>query len=108
MDSFDVITRVHYSANSDHQWCEHEIDYILVCQRDVSLDNVNTDEVREVVYKSKEDFRSFMETTVKEKGLLITPWFNYVVDNFLYTWWDNLDDLSKVKNETIYRAGKQT
>ena len=41
------MTRIHYKASSCKKWGEHEIDYVLLAQRDVSL-NLNSNEVSQV------------------------------------------------------------
>lgn len=104
LDDLNFLTRIHYAGTSDNNWCEHEIDYVLICQRDVHLE-VNQDEVQKVLYLSKEKLQKFLSTS-NEKGVLLTPWFRYICDHFLFEWWDHLDDLSKFKNDTIHRAGR--
>jgi len=37
LDKFEFLTRIHYKAPSDGKWGEHEIDYILFIQAQVTL-----------------------------------------------------------------------
>nr|CAD7263470.1 unnamed protein product [Timema shepardi] len=46
-ESFHYLTRIHYQAGNRGQWGEHEIDYIMILHRDVTL-NPNMNEVSEV------------------------------------------------------------
>lgn len=40
----------------------------------------------------------------EEKGLLITPWFRLICNEFLFKWWDNLANLKACKDvDTIHR-----
>ncbi|KAJ2403684.1 isopentenyl-diphosphate delta-isomerase idi1, partial [Coemansia sp. RSA 2531] len=78
------------------------IDYILFIKADVDLD-VNENEVGSVKYVSKEEMMEIIETA-EETGTKLTPWFKLIDTNFLYKWWDQLDDLSAcVDTETIHR-----
>ncbi|KAJ2016727.1 isopentenyl-diphosphate delta-isomerase idi1 [Coemansia sp. RSA 455] len=102
LDKFQYLTRIHYVSPSDGQWGEHEIDYILFIKADVDLD-VNENEVGSVKYVSKEEMMEIIETA-EETGTKLTPWFKLIDTNFLYKWWDQLDDLSAcVDTETIHR-----
>ena len=33
--------------------------------------------------------------TAEATGTKITPWFKLIGENFLYKWWDNMNDLSQ-------------
>nr|CAD7443610.1 unnamed protein product [Timema bartmani] len=46
-ESFHYLTRIHYQAGNRGQWGEHEIDYIMILHRDVTL-KPNMNEVSEV------------------------------------------------------------
>lgn len=42
--------------------------------------------------------------TSEADGTLITPWFKLIAENFLYKWWDNLDNLKSQKDhDTIHK-----
>nr|CAD7569135.1 unnamed protein product [Timema californicum] len=44
-ESFHYLTRIHYQAGNRGQWGEHEIDYIMILHRDVTL-NPNMNECK--------------------------------------------------------------
>jgi isopentenyl-diphosphate Delta-isomerase len=122
-DGFKYLTRLHYVGESDGEWGEHEgtilsknifakyqrfslyfvflVDYILLIQKDVEI-KPNPNEVRDVQYISKENLKKFIETH-KEKGLKLTPWFALIAQNFLFKWWDHLDNLeSQYDHQTVH------
>eukprot|EP01122_Echinamoeba_exundans_P005016 TRINITY_DN151_c0_g1_i1.p1 TRINITY_DN151_c0_g1~~TRINITY_DN151_c0_g1_i1.p1 ORF type:complete len:263 (-),score=48.63 TRINITY_DN151_c0_g1_i1:28-816(-) len=100
-NGFKFLTRLHYLGESDGEWGEHEVDYILLIQKDVEI-KPNPNEVRDVQYMSKENLKKFIETH-KEKGLKLTPWFALIAQNFLFKWWDHLDNLeSQYDHDTIH------
>ncbi|XP_035688628.1 isopentenyl-diphosphate Delta-isomerase 1-like [Branchiostoma floridae] len=102
IEDFHFLTRIHYRAESDGRWGEHEIDYILFIQKEVDV-NPNPNEVKTYQYINKEQLRHFLETA-KEEGRPITPWFQLIVDRFLYSWWDKLHDVDSLKDQdTIHR-----
>jgi len=105
LDSMEFLTRIHYSGVSDTHWCEHEIDHVLVCHKDVTI-APNADEVRHTVYLGKEELREFVNNAYN-KNILLTPWFKYICRSFLFDWWDSLHDLHLFKDDKIHRAGQQ-
>ncbi|TSK16021.1 Isopentenyl-diphosphate Delta-isomerase 1 [Bagarius yarrelli] len=85
------LTRIHYKAESDGVWGEHEIDYILFLKRDVEL-QPDPNEVKSLRYVSKQELKELLEQA--ERGhVQITPWFSLIANTFLFTWWDNLHNL---------------
>lgn len=92
ISKFKFLTRLHYWAadvvthGKESPWGEHEIDYILFIQADVPL-NPNPDEVSAVKYVSLEELRAQMDPST---GLLWSPWFRIIVENFLPYWWKDL------------------
>ena len=105
LESIDHLTRIHYSGDSDVTWCEHELDHILICRRDVTL-IPNTDEIQQTMYLGKNELKKFLRTT-GQKNVVLTPWFRYIANSLLFEWWDNLDDLSMYRDAKIHRAGRQ-
>lgn len=74
------------------------MDYILIVQKDVPL-TPEANEVRDVKYFSKDELKAFVSRT----DLKFTPWFKLIHDNFLYKWWNSLENLDAVKDvETIH------
>ncbi|KAK7109311.1 hypothetical protein V1264_013372 [Littorina saxatilis] len=102
---FNYLTRIHYRAANipnDGKWGEHEIDYILFIQSDVTV-VPNANEVKSYRWVSKEELKQFIEDADKD-GVLLTPWFKLIVSKFLYRWWDNLSNLDSQKDcSTIHR-----
>nr|XP_057915736.1 isopentenyl-diphosphate Delta-isomerase 1 [Doryrhamphus excisus] len=90
-DEMTYLTRIHYKAQSDGVWGEHEIDYILFMQKDVEL-NPDPNEIKSHRYVSKEELREMLDEAEREE-LQITPWFKLIAETFLFQWWDNLQNL---------------
>ena len=92
MSKFKFLTRLHYWAadvvthGRESPWGEHEIDYILFIQADVKC-NPNPDEVSGIKYVTLEELRYQMEPST---GLLWSPWFRIIAENFLPHWWKDL------------------
>ncbi|KAI9501397.1 isopentenyl-diphosphate delta-isomerase idi1 [Coemansia spiralis] len=102
LEQFHYLTRIHYVAPSDGMWGEHEIDYILFIKADVDL-NVNPNEVMSVRYVTMDELKELIRTAA-EKSVKLTPWFSLIDTNFLYKWWERLDDLDSLKDhKTIHR-----
>lgn len=91
---FDFLTRIHYLAPSDGKWGEHEIDYILFIEADVTLD-INTNEVRDTRWVSPDELRQMFKDVEthsgKDQDLKYTPWFRLICESFLFKWWDALE-----------------
>lgn len=98
LDKFKFLTRIHYMAPSDGMWGEHEIDYILFIQSDVTLD-LNPNEVQDTKYVTPDDLRAMFS----DPGLGFTPWFELICNTMLFQWWENLDNLDGFANETEIR-----
>ncbi len=108
LDSLLFLTRIHYLAPSNGEWGEHEskilnlkvVDYICIFKpaHDVSL-NVNANEIMSTRYVSKQELMDMMQ-----EGKNFTPWFKLISEQFLFKWWDNLDNLNQfVDVNTIHR-----
>ncbi|XP_030613085.1 isopentenyl-diphosphate Delta-isomerase 1 isoform X2 [Archocentrus centrarchus] len=101
-DEMTYLTRIHYKAQSDGVWGEHEIDYILFVQKDVDL-SPDPNEIKSHCYVSKEELKEMLEKA-KSKELEITPWFSLIAETFLFTWWDNLQNLKQfMDHHSIHR-----
>ncbi|KIX08605.1 isopentenyl-diphosphate delta-isomerase [Rhinocladiella mackenziei CBS 650.93] len=108
VSNFDFLTRIHYLAPSDGKWGEHEIDYILFIEADVTLD-INKNEVQDTRWVSAEElkqmFRDVETQTGKDRALKYTPWFRLICEDMLFQWWDKLlqGRLAEVTSETQIR-----
>lgn len=104
---FHFLTRVHYQAQSDAIWGEHEIDYVLFCTppHDV-MPKPNPNEVAAVQYLSLNALDKFV-ANADANGTQISPWFQIIYASFLPQWWEALvaRRLEAVKDVvTIHRA----
>ncbi|XP_024059749.2 isopentenyl-diphosphate Delta-isomerase 1 isoform X1 [Terrapene carolina triunguis] len=96
------LTRIHYKARSDGIWGEHEIDYILFVQKNVTL-NPDPNEIKSYCYVTQEELKQLLEKASKNE-IKITPWFKLIAETFLFKWWDNLHNLNRfVDHEKIHR-----
>eukprot|EP00467_Chlorarachnion_reptans_P003254 CAMPEP_0114522838 /NCGR_PEP_ID=MMETSP0109-20121206/20960_1 /TAXON_ID=29199 /ORGANISM="Chlorarachnion reptans, Strain CCCM449" /LENGTH=286 /DNA_ID=CAMNT_0001704091 /DNA_START=166 /DNA_END=1026 /DNA_ORIENTATION=- len=100
-DDLVFLTRILYKAPSDDKWGEHEVDYILFAQKDISEieDNLNPNEVSEVVHVSQEQLRKILKTRELNGQLVkLTPWFKLIAESeLLFDWWDQLNVIMKIK-----------
>jgi isopentenyl-diphosphate Delta-isomerase len=105
---FHFLTRIHYLAPSDGKWGEHEIDYILFIEADVTLD-INKNEVQATRWVSAEELRQMFKDVETQSGsdkdLKYTPWFRLICEVMLFKWWDALVDgkLDDYVGETTIR-----
>uniref|UniRef100_A0A0D6QYK3 isopentenyl-diphosphate Delta-isomerase n=1 Tax=Araucaria cunninghamii TaxID=56994 RepID=A0A0D6QYK3_ARACU len=98
VDQFVPLGRILYKAPSDGKWGEHELDYLVFIVRDVAL-HPNPEEVADVKYVTKEQLKEIVrKADAGEDGIKLSPWFRLVVDNFLFDWWN------KVENGTLSEA----
>ena len=121
-ESFRFITKVHYKAplpGPAPKWGEHEVDYILLCQRpkatiEATL-NLNPNEVVEYRWLTQDECREFVngapqpddpaaplwagETVTHSER--ISPWFGAIARELLHPWWSTLQ-----RGETVEADGK--
>ena len=88
---FNFLTRIHYLAPSDGKWGEHEIDYILFIEADVTLD-ANKNEVKDTRWVSPEELKQMFKDVETQSGadkaVKYTPWFRLICEGMLFKWWD--------------------
>lgn len=86
------VNRLAYRAESDGgQWGEAEIDYIFIMKKNLIL-NPNPEEVRSYRYVTKDE----MQDLLRGNSIKITPWVKLLARDFLFKYWDNLDDLDAI------------
>ncbi|GJN14414.1 hypothetical protein PR202_gb01237 [Eleusine coracana subsp. coracana] len=103
IDQFIPLGRLLYKAPSDGKWGEHEffkdlsfclaisVDYLLFMVRDVKMDP-NSEEVADVKYMNRDQLKALVrKADAGEDGVKLSPWFRLVVDNFLMSWWDHVE-----------------
>eukprot|EP00163_Fabomonas_tropica_P015817 TRINITY_DN28655_c0_g1_i1.p2 TRINITY_DN28655_c0_g1~~TRINITY_DN28655_c0_g1_i1.p2 ORF type:complete len:228 (+),score=71.59 TRINITY_DN28655_c0_g1_i1:96-779(+) len=92
IEKFHFVTRIHYMADSDTTWVEHEVDYILFIQADVTL-KPEENEVCDTKWVSQEEMKALLADTAAHVDY--TPWFLLVVKNILYDLWDEWLEVAK-------------
>ncbi|KAH9607695.1 hypothetical protein KSS87_010958 [Heliosperma pusillum] len=106
VDQFTPLGRMLYKAPSDGKWGEHELDYLLFIVKDVTA-NPNPDEVADIKYVNREELKEICrKADAGEDGIKLSPWFRLVVDNFMYKWWDHVENgtlKEAVDMKTIHR-----
>jgi len=108
LDAFQCVSRIHYLAESDHVWGEHEVDYILIVQRDVRIAS-NPNEVADTQYVSHAE----LATLANDPKVVLTPWFRLITsgsadastrkDGLLDKWWSSLNRIADLRDMTIQR-----
>jgi len=108
LDAFHCVSRIHYLAESDEVWGEHEVDYILIVQRDVRVE-ANPNEVASTQYVSPKELAAL----INDPNVLLTPWFRLITsgktdatikkDGLLDKWWAALDHIDDLRDLTIQR-----
>ncbi|KAI3952902.1 hypothetical protein MKX01_028594 [Papaver californicum] len=89
VDEFTPLGRILYKAPSDGKWGEHELDYLLFIVRDVKM-HPNPDEVADVKYVNREELKDLLKKADAGE-IKLSPWFRLAVDNFLFKWWDQVE-----------------
>lgn len=92
------ITKIHYFSKGDGKWGEHEIDYLYVLHKDLTV-VPNSMEVKQVWSIPKDKFDDF----IRNCEYPLTPWFSEIKKEWLYRMWDNLDDLDSVRDDKIHK-----
>jgi len=109
VDDFIYLTKIHYIANSDPDWGEHEVDYVFFAQKDVNL-NLNLNEVEDVVkYVTADELRDMMDQADRGE-IKLTPWSRYIIDEFIFKWWPLVGDRKALEAQAddfsvIHRVG---
>jgi len=101
LEELNVLTKIHYKAPSDGQWGEHEVDYMVFLQKEVTMD-LNDNEVAECSYVNQQQLRDMVEQD-KTDSITLTPWFRLITNSFLFKWWDSLNDLSPHKDSRVHK-----
>ena len=103
ISDMQFISRILYYAESNDQWAEHELDYILLLksEQDKIPLEPNPEEVKNVMYLKRNDLNDFLQEMGPDR---ITPWFRLICNSLLPKWWENLDDLKPfINHEKIIR-----
>lgn len=125
LENFQFLTRLHYCARDgpEGEWGEHEVDYILFLraktneQISTAVNGTATDspgllpldpnpeEVMDTRYVTPDELKQMMDPI---SGLLWSPWFRIIAENFLYTWWNDVDavlsgDKKHLETDTVHK-----
>ena len=94
INDFNFMTRILYKAECDDiKWTEHELDYILIIKKNVTLD-LNENEVGDIKYCTPKQ----LEDMVNDRKLSISPWFRILYKSGLVNqWWHDLDKIINKK-----------
>ena len=89
------VNRLAYRAESDGgQWGESEVDYIFILRKNVKL-TPNPDEVQDLRYVTKREMQQLL-VNYRESDVKITPWVRLLARDFLFLYWDNLNNLDHI------------
>lgn len=91
-DDIFYLTRIYYILKSNPNWGEHEIDYLIFVQKDVTV-KPNPDEVSEIRWLPRSEIEDFVKSTIP-----LTPWFRLIYEYKLLHWWDNLHNLNNIQD----------
>ena len=106
ISKFNYLTRIKYKALNvpdDGIFGENEIDYVIFLRGDFEL-QPNHNEIKAVKYVSMYELRQLLdEEKSANSGVLLTPWFKFISETFLFKWWANLNDLKRFQDfKTIH------
>lgn len=97
-ESLKFLTRIYYrSIVDDPKWGEHEIDYILIAKQDTEP-NINPNEVKDIAYVTADELKARLANR-ETSGETFSPWSQLIIERFLYSWWENLDNIVGDKYE---------
>ncbi|KAG8524966.1 Isopentenyl-diphosphate delta-isomerase 2, partial [Galemys pyrenaicus] len=97
------MTIYHHKAKSDRVWGEHEICYLLLVKKDVTV-NPDPSETKSFHYLTQEELKELLERGARGEAK-VTPWLRYIAENFLYKWWPYLNELAQfVEPDKIHRC----
>jgi isopentenyl-diphosphate delta-isomerase len=109
LENMKYLGRLHYCAadkniqSEGFRWGEHEIDYILFMQADVTV-LPNPEEIQDYKYVTLKELQHMMNP---ELGLEWSPWFSIFAKSYLPVWWEDLSVTIKsdkyVNLHNIYR-----
>lgn len=104
VEDIQYLTRILYSAPSDGEWGEHELDYILFLRSQNTPElRPCVEEVQAVEWVARGDMQEFLRD-LEHRNVGITPWFRLISQKLLPLWWDNLNKIQEMKDHhTIHK-----
>uniref|UniRef100_A0AC35F7A8 Isopentenyl-diphosphate Delta-isomerase n=1 Tax=Panagrolaimus sp. PS1159 TaxID=55785 RepID=A0AC35F7A8_9BILA len=100
LEDYVFVGKFLYEADSDHEWKEHELDYVLILKNFTGNMAVNFDEVSATKYVDQRYLDSAISSTPEQ----FSPWFRLLQEKgWISKWWNDLDNLSKYSTNNIIR-----
>lgn len=95
LDELKFMNRLAYRAESDGGlWGESEIDYIFILKKNLEL-SPNPEEIQDFRYVTREQMQDLLASANRHK-IKVTPWVRLLARDFLFKYWDNLDNLNSI------------
>ncbi|XP_040611509.1 isopentenyl-diphosphate delta-isomerase 2 isoform X2 [Mesocricetus auratus] len=103
LEDIVFMTRYHYKAKSDAVWGEHEVCYLLLVRKDVTISS-DPSEISSFSYLTREELGELLERDTRGE-VNVTPWLRIIVERFLNMWWPYLDEVTQfVELDKIHRV----
>lgn len=103
LEELNFVNRLAYRAESDGgKWGEAEIDYVFILKKNIDL-YPNSEELQSYRYVS----RSEMKDLLSNDKVKITPWLRLMAKDFLFKYWDNLNNLDRISQPNSIISYKQ-
>uniref|UniRef100_A0A914YKS8 isopentenyl-diphosphate Delta-isomerase n=1 Tax=Panagrolaimus superbus TaxID=310955 RepID=A0A914YKS8_9BILA len=100
LEDYEFVGKFLYEADSDKEWKEHELDYVLILKNFTGNMIVNSDEVSATKYIDQKNLDSVIFSTPEQ----FSPWFRMLHEKgWIAKWWKDLDNLSKYSSDNIVR-----
>ncbi|CAI5724779.1 unnamed protein product [Hyaloperonospora brassicae] len=93
-DDLAYVSTIMYKAESDANWTEYEMDHILFARGELSLDNVNSNEVEQVEWIARENLPALLGDSTRK----LSPWFRLICSKLLPRLWDDLNTVLEKDN----------
>lgn len=94
LEDIVFMTRYHHKAKSDAVWGEHEVCYLLLVRKDVTISS-DPSEISSFSYLTREELGELLERDTRGE-VNVTPWLRIIVERFLNMWWPYLDEVNPV------------
>ncbi|XP_037365729.1 isopentenyl-diphosphate delta-isomerase 2-like [Talpa occidentalis] len=102
-DDIVFMTIYHHRAKSDRIWGDHEICYLLLVRKDVTV-NPDPSEAKSYQYMTQEELEDLLERDARGEAK-VTPWLRSIAEKFLFKWWPHLDELAPfMEHHRIHRV----
>ncbi|MBZ3883558.1 Isopentenyl-diphosphate delta-isomerase 2 [Sciurus carolinensis] len=97
------MTRYHYKAKSDQIWGEHEVCYLLLVKKNLTI-TPDPSELDSYRYLAQEELEGLLDEAARGQAR-VTPWLRIIAERFLFKWWPYLDEVTQfVEHHKIHRV----